>query len=159
MATQDQVFAVRLQAKDPIGVIAIVSVANVAALPTTPKPQTLYYLEDLKEYRVHNSVDWVNQEVKLSDLAYSAYIDAYGENQAVIRALKEIMRSLAQELYIAQHNSGAESVVFQNLTTMANFYKSIIGMAEEDDAKGDAVSTGRMFRTHKPIIGGVMECR
>lgn len=157
MATQDQVFAVRLQTKDPIGVIAIVSVANAAALPLSPKPQTLYYLEDEKEYRTHNTVGWVNQEVKLADLAYSAYIDAYGENQAVIRALKEIMRSLAQELYIAQHNSGAESVVFQNLTTMSNFYKTIIAMAEEDDEKEEAVSTGRMFRVRKPTIGGVWE--
>ena len=157
MATQDQVFAVRLQTKDPIGVIAIVSVANVAALPATPKPQTLYYLEDVKEYRINNTVEWVNQEVKLSDESYAAYIDTYGESQAVIRALKEIMRSLAQELYVAQHNSGAESVVFQNLTTMANFYKTIIAMAEEDDEKEEAVSTGRMFRVRKPTIGGVWE--
>ena len=157
MATQDQVFSVRLQTKDPIGIIAIVHVANVAALPATPKPQTLYYLEDVKEYRTHNTVDWVNQEVKLADDTYATYIDAFGENQAVIRALKEIMRSLAQELYIAQHNSGAESVVFQNLSTMANFYKTIIAMAEEDDEKGEAVSTGRMFRVRKPTIGGVWE--
>lgn len=157
MATQDQVFAVRLQTKDPIGIIAIVSVSAVISLPAIPKPQTLYYVEDIQEYRVYNGATWDNQEIKLADETYVAFIDGYGESQAVIRALKEIMRSLAQELYVAQHNSGAESVQFQNLTTMANFYKTIISMAESDEAKAEGVGGGRIFKTRKPTIGGVWE--
>ena len=156
MATNTQIFNVRLSVKDPMGFISIVEVANVASLPVNPAAQTLYFVADISEYQAYEDNAWVRQDIEMSNAVMSTFIDLYGEMKAQLFIIKDFVRSIGKKLWITQHNDGSESFQYQNLTTMYNFYKGMMDDLKEDVAEESNSNTGRYVRTKKPVIGGML---
>jgi hypothetical protein len=155
MATNAQIFEMRLSLKEPNGFNTIVESANISALPVSPIAQTLYYVIDINEYREHESGEWERQDVEMSNERMGIFIDLYGMTKAKLYIIKELVRSLGQKLYTAQYSNGSESTVFQNLTTMRNYYKDLMDDLKEDIAEESGSSTGFYASTKKPNIGGM----
>lgn len=156
MATNAQIFDMRLSLKDPIGFIAVVEVANAAALPTTPLAQTLYFVADVSEYHAYEDSAWSRQDVEMSNERMGTFIDLYGVTKARYYVVKEYVRSLGKKLWIAQNNNGSESFVYQNLTTMRSFYEKMLEELNEDVVTEEGTSTGRYFKTKPRCIGGML---
>ena len=154
MATFDQVKTVRLRIHDPLGFINLVEAEE---LPATPANQTAYTITDSGVYQECRNEIWSDVPLEISDEQIKLLIDLYGVDGATVQSVKNIMMSLGKQLWLAQHNSGTETVVYQNLTTMYNFYKNMLASMKEDIAVSEGVSTGRIFNTTRPIIGGVEE--
>ena len=154
MATFDQVKTVRLRIHDPLGFI---NLAEAEELPATPANQTAYTITDSGVYQEYRNEVWSNVPIEISDEQIKLLIDLYGVDRATVQSVKNIMMSLGKQLWLAQHNSGTEMVVYQNLTTMYNFYKNMLASMKQDIAVSEGVSTGRIFNTTRPIIGGVEE--
>lgn len=154
MATFDQVKTVRLRIHDPLGFINLVEAEE---LPATPANQTAYTITDSGVYQECSNEVWSNVPLEISDEQIKLLIDLYGVDRATVQSVKNIMMSLGKQLWLAQHNSGTETVIYQNLTTMYNFYKNTLASMKEDIAVSEGVSTGRIFNTTRPIIGGVEE--
>lgn len=150
MATQADIFAVRLKIRDPGEVIAFIAVST---LPTTYAAQTAYLLSTDSRYYVSG----VAVSLKVSDATLSSLIDSYGVNGAVTRAITLIIASLIESMAIAKFSTGTESIDYQTLSNAVNFYKAIKLLYEEEDDKETGNSTGRFVRTCKPVIGGVRE--
>jgi hypothetical protein len=151
----------RLRIKDPLGAIAILSVATEAArlAITTPARQTAYCQADTGVYYVYD-VDlaaWVAKDVLISDTRLNTLIDLYGVAGAAPRVIKDIMAELGQRLYVARTADGAGSTDYQNLSTMKEFYKDLAESMVEEAKVEAGKSSGRYLRirTH-PHIGGGM---
>jgi hypothetical protein len=160
MAAWADTVELRLRIKDPLGAIAILSVANEAArlAVTAPARQTAYLQADTGTYYFYDEglAAWDPVDLLLSDTRINVLIDLLGVNLAAPRAVKDIMAELVQKLHIARTADGAASTDYQILTTMLNAYKTIAASMEEVAAVDSGSSTGRMFRMRRPLIGGGM---
>lgn len=160
MASFADIVELRLRIKDPLGVIAILSVADAEArlAVTPPARQTAYKQLDSGDYYVYDEdlAAWKPEDLLLSDARLGVLVDLYGVAKAAPRVVKEIMAELGRRLYIAQTQEGIHTTVYQNLSTMKSYYKDLAATMEEDNAKDEGTSTGRYFRTRDPIIGGGM---
>ncbi|HRV28733.1 MAG TPA: hypothetical protein PLN48_14910 [Lachnospiraceae bacterium] len=154
MATFDQVKTVRLRIHDPLGFINLVETDE---LPATPANQTAYTITDSGVYQEYRSEVWTDVPLEISDEQIKLLIDLYGVDGAAIQAIKNIMMSLGQKLGLESHSSGTETVKYQSLSSLYNFYKNMLASMKEDIAVSEGVSTGRIFNTTRPIIGGVEE--
>jgi hypothetical protein len=160
MASWSDLSELRLRIKDPLGAIALLSVANEAArlAITAPARQTAYLQADAGVYYLFDSelASWDAQDLLLSDSRLSVLIDLYGVAKAAPRAVKDIMAELGRKLYIARTSDGAGSTDYQNLTTMKDFYKDLAASMEEEVAVDAGTSTGRYLRMRRPSVGGGM---
>jgi hypothetical protein len=160
MATWTDLKELRLRIKDPLGAIALETVANEAArlAITSPARQTAYQQADTGAYYVYDSdlSAWEAKDLLLSDSRLGVLIDVWGVALAAPRAVKDIMAELGQRLYIARTADGAGSTDYQNLTTMKDFYKDLAASMVEQAAVDTGTSTGRMFHMRSPHIGGGM---
>lgn len=160
MAVWADTVELRLRIKDPLGVIAITSVADAAAriAVTYPARQTAYKQLDTGDYWIYDAdlLAWEAVNLLLSDTRIGILIDLLGVAAAAPRAIKDIMAELAPKLYIAKTSDGAGSTDYQNLTTMMNAYKAIAASLEEVAAADAGTSGGRYFRIRRPHIGGGM---
>ena len=151
---------VRLKIKDPLGAIAILSVADATArlAVTAPARQTAYLQIDTGVYYTYDEslAAWEACDLLMSDTRINVLIDLLGVASAAARAIKDIMAELVQRLYIARTSDGAGSTDYQNLTTMLNAYKVIAASLEEVAAADAGTSTGRYLRMRRPRIGGGM---
>jgi len=160
MALFADIVELRLRIKDPLGVIAILSVADATArlAVTAPARQTAYKQLDTGDYWIYDAdlAVWAAEDLLLSDTRLGVLIDLYGVAGSAPRVVKEIMAELGRRLYIAQTADGAGSTTYQNLSTMKSFYKDLAATFEEEAAVDAGTSTGRYFRTHHVHIAGGM---
>ncbi|MDD5303041.1 MAG: hypothetical protein PHS14_08010 [Elusimicrobia bacterium] len=160
MAVFADIAELRLRIKDPLGAIAILSVADAAArlALTTPSRQTAYKQLDTGDYWTYDAdlAQWEAKDLLLSDATLGTLIDLYGVAAAAPRAIKDIMAELGQRLYIARTNDGAGATDYQNLATTYRFYKDLAATMEEAAAVDAGTSQGRYGRTRRrPIAGGM----
>jgi hypothetical protein len=158
MAVFADISELRLRIKDPLGVIAFLSVADKAALYAVAAParQTAYLQIDTGDYHIYEGGAWEPQDLLLSDMRLGLLIDLYGIAGAAPRAIKEIKAELGRRLYVAQISDGAGSTIYQNLTTMRAFYDDLIATFEQAAEKDAGTSCGRYLRIRHPHIGGGM---
>lgn len=156
MATNAEIFETRIALKDPIGFTSIIEVANSAALPATPIAQALYFITDVGEFHAFKDSVWERQDVEMSNTRMGTFIDLYGTTKARYYIVKEFIRSLGQKLWLAQTNNGSENYVYQNLTTMHNFYEMLLESLKEEVAEESGSNAGRYVKTKKPLIGGML---
>jgi len=160
MALQTDITELRLRIKDPLGVIAIVSVADATArlAVTSPARQTTYKQLDTGDYWIYDAdlAAWEAVNVLLSDTRLGLLIDLYGVVEAIPHVYKEIVRELGPRLSIVRTADGAGSTEYTNLLAMYDYYKKLTSEAEEEAAVDAGTSTGRYFRTHRPHIAGGM---
>ena len=160
MATQEQIFSLRLKIADPPGFIGFMEVANAAALPATPASQTAYLQADTGEYKATDLTsgatpsDYEAQTLAISDAVLGGYIDSYGEDSAVCQAIKQIIANLGREMRIKKLDGGADSTEYQSLSDLMSYYKDLLSICSDNTAAGQNASTGRMFKTNTPEIAG-----
>lgn len=160
MATFADIVELRLRIKDPLGSIAILSVANEAArlALAAPARQTAYKQLDTEVYWTWDEelADWEAKDLLLSDARIGVLIDLYGVALAAPRAVHDIKAELGQRIAIASSSDGAGSTSYTSLRDMYQFYKDLAASMVEEVAVDSGTSTGRYLRTRRPSIGGGM---
>jgi hypothetical protein len=161
MATWADTVELRLRIKDPLGAIAILSVANEAArlAVTNPARQTAYLQADMGTYYFYDEslAAWEPVDLLLSDTRINVLIDLYGVALAAPRAVNDIKAELGQKIAIARTADGAASTDYTSLKDMYQFYKDLAASMVEEVAVDAGTSTGRMFCMRRPSIGGGMQ--
>lgn len=160
MATWEDTVELRLRIKDPLGAIAIASVADESDRTSLDAParQTAYKQLDTGEYWTYDAdvAAWEPVDLLISDSRIGALIDLYGIASAAPRVVKDIMAELGRRLFVTRTQDGAGSTDYQNLSSMKEFYKDLAASMEETAAVEAGVSTGRYLRMHRPCIAGGM---
>ncbi len=160
MASAAQIKTLRLEIKDPYGIIDIQYSVDLASLPSAPAPQTAYLVaSDGAYYKTDKdsgaaAADYARIPIRLSDVTLGQYIDVYGVARAPGVSLRNIAKTIGAEIPLVRTTNGAESIEYQNIMEMYRYYKAL---ADDSDAQADVDghnATGRYFRTHTPTIGG-----
>jgi hypothetical protein len=161
MAIQSDIFELRLRVKDPLGFIALVSVADEAArlAVSAPARQTAYLQADTGAYYEYDAelAAWKAVDLLVSDARIGLKIDLYGLALAAPRVVRDIMSELGQKIAIVSRTAGADKTQYQTLGDMMAFYKTLAASMEDDAAKDAGMSTGGYFRTRRPSVAGGME--
>ncbi len=158
MATNAQIFEVRLAVKDPLGYIAIVEVANATALPSSPIAQTLYYVVAIKEYQAYEDGAWTRQDVAISNDRISALYDLYADiNKVAQKLVNDLLIYYGQiaAMGYKSTSNGSESFDKQTLSDIISFYKALRDSFKEESAETNGSSTGYYAVTKKPNVGGM----
>lgn len=160
MAVFADTVELRLRIKDPLGAIAILSVATEAArlAVTSPARQTAYLQADTGVYYVYDSdlAAWEAKDLLISDARINTLIDLYGVAASSPRVIKDIIAELGRRLYIARTADGAGSTDYQSLRDLHQFYKDLVATMEEEVAADAGASTGLYGHIRRPHIGGGM---
>jgi hypothetical protein len=160
MATQDQIFDLRIKIADPPGFISFAEVSDSASLPESPVSQTAYLQADTGEYKstevtsAATADDYEVETLSISDAVLSDLIDTYGEASAVCRAIKRVVAQLGNEMRIKKLDGGADSTEYQSLADLVSYYNDLLDIFSDQKASEENADTGRMFKTKSPIIGG-----
>lgn len=154
MATFADIKSVRLKIKDPLGYINLVEVSE---LPSTAASQTAYTLTDSGVYQKLTGTIWSTLKLEISDASISTYIDLYGIDKAVVKCIQEILMSVGKSMGMVSFNSGTESVEYQTLKSIYDFYKGMIASLNDDIQETSGTNTGRFIPTLNARIGGVSE--
>ena len=154
MATFADIKSVRLKIKDPLGYINLVEVSE---LPSTVASQTAYTLTDSGVYQKLENATWKTIKLEISDASISTYIDLYGVEKAVVKCVQEILMSVGKSMGTLRFNSGTESVEYQTLKSIYDFYKGMIASLNDDIQVTSGTNTGRFIPTLNARIGGVSE--
>jgi hypothetical protein len=155
MATFTQIKSIRLILNDPANFIDLVSVANTAALPGTPAPQTAYFVADISTYKMHNGTAYVSiNDLQVSDGRISEWFDAYGERGAVMRGYAAIIQRLGQQLQMVKNSDGAESTEYTSIDKMLAYYRQVSADYDKIVASETNKDTGRWGKLAAPEIAG-----
>lgn len=149
MATFEEIKEVRLRISDPFGVINLIEVANKAALPTDPAPQTNYktadtgyYWETTKTTGATDS-DYTIVELQVSDDRIEGWIDSDGVDYATCQGLKQITTQIGKEYGIKKNTAGSDSTEWQALGDLYGYYKDLLKGCTESYEKGKGNSSSR----------------
>ena len=160
MATTLQIFEVRLRISDPAGFISFIEVADTASLPTDPASQTAYLVTaDGNYYSTEKTIgatpaDYSIEELKVSDVRISAWIDAADVDTATCMALKAIISQIGQSMQIKRNDAGADSTEYQSLKDTYEYYKGLLLLCSEEKQSNNNNNSGRYSGTVQPEIGG-----
>lgn len=155
MATQDEIFTVRLRISDPAGFIAF---SEVTSLPSTPASQTAYlydgsYYATEKESSATIS-DYEIQTLRISDSVIEGYIDDSSVQGAMCESIKQLIAALGMEMRIKSLSGGADTTEYQSLSDLSTYYKDLLSICVDDKKEDAGNNTGRMFTTMAVEIGG-----
>lgn len=163
MATVTEIISVRITINDP-PCIAIAVVADKAALPTDPEPQTVYRATDTGRYWETDSnpaveANYTNPKLYLADTTISSLFDDHGHDKASYKCIRLIMAKLGKELQIVRTSSGTESTEYTSLRDTYQYYKDLLKeFAIEKDENTDS-GTGQWLRTRsqrRHVAGGLL---
>lgn len=155
MATFAQIKTVRLILNDPANFIDLLSVANTAALPASPAPQTAYFVADISIWKLHNGTAYVSiTDLQVSDSRIGEWFDAYGESVAVVRGYAAIIQRLGQMLQMVKNSAGAESTEYTSLDKMLAYYRRVSADYSALVASEASKDTGRWGKLAAPEIAG-----
>ena len=160
MATDDQIFDVRLRISDPPGFIRFITVADKASLPSEPKPQTAYKVTaDGNYYSTEKTTgatadDYSIEDLRVSDDRISNWIDLGGEDYATCQSLKAILSQIGTELGIKKNETGAESVEYTTLKDTYEYYKDLLSQCNSEKQSNEGNSSGLYSRSKQPEIAG-----
>lgn len=159
MATNSQIFEIRTLIRDPIDSFnSIVEVANVAALPSSPIAQTLYFIVDIKEYQLYEDGAWARQDIVVSNDRIGTLYDLYADiNKVAARLVGDLIVYYGQLAALAYKSTsnGSETFDKQTLSDILAFYKSLRDSFKEESAEESGSSTGFYAVTKKPNVGGM----
>ena len=159
MASFAEITEARLKLKDPAGPIQFAEVANFAAIPSTPVFQTGYRATDTGYYYValdSPPVTLIDEPVALavSDDRLSEMIDTYGVDEAVCKAIYDVMASIGQQLTVAKDSTGVESVEYTALKDQMAYLRDLRRQCKEQNAESSGSNTGRYATTTAVEIAG-----
>lgn len=160
MATNTQIFDVRLRISDPPGFIAFEEEATTGDLPAAPASQTAYLVTaDGNYYSTEKTAgatesDYEIEELLISDARIGNWIDMGGEDFATCQALKAILGQLGRSMQIKKNATGAESVEYQTLADSYSYYKGILTLCSEEKKSNEGNNSGKWGGSADPIIAG-----
>ena len=160
MASDSQIFNVRLRIDDPAGFINFESVADTASLPADPSPQTAYKVVSTGAYVSTELTtgatpsDYDPVDLRVSDVRIGAWIDSKGEDYATCQALSAIISKIGNELVFVRNKAGAEDVEYTSLRDTLSYYKDLKAACSEESKKNNKNSTGRWGGSKEYIPGG-----
>jgi hypothetical protein len=134
---------IRLRIKDPYGVLYF---ETVTTLPTEYDPQTAYIFEE-RYY-----IDGEKVLLKVSDDQINEWLALGDINTATIAALQSCKAGLAQELFVVQTDSGADSQKYQDLEKLAKFYDDQIKEYEKLICKKENPTLKKYGKFKKPCF-------
>jgi hypothetical protein len=146
--------SIRMELRDPAGVNDIVYAGE---LPASGDPGVAYYLNsDGKYYEWSNLLEaWEVLPLKVSD-AYIRQMVITRGSRAILFLIDYLIAGL--NTGAVSFSAGAESVHLPSLKDLLDFYKALRQVKEAELSRAAGMNTGRIFRTPKRPIGGVMEC-
>lgn len=151
MATFDQIKEVRLTISDPPGFIDFIEVADFNALPATQVAQTAYKAIDTGTYYDKSTGSWLAERLLVSDADISTWIDAFGVQGAVRKAVERILATLPAHMQIVKNSDGAESTEFLKLLDLQKFYRQWLDDLTPPD---QTVNTSRRGKSAAVCIAG-----
>jgi hypothetical protein len=160
MATNEQIFDVRLRISDPPGFITFAEVATKTDLPATPASQTAYLVAaDGNYYSTEKPSDaapsdYSVEELLVSDARIGNWIDLSGEDSATCNSLKGIISQIGRSLQIKKNATGADSVEYQTLKDTYDYYKSMLALCSEEKKSNAGNNSGKWGQTVQPEIAG-----
>lgn len=160
MATWAQVKSVRLQVHDPANAVFLESVATKSALPAAPLHQAVYHVEsddtywETTETSGADPTDYTAVDLRISDERIEALIDSYGVDAARCHVIRDIARSIADELRIVRITDGADSTEYADMRSAYKTYQDMADDCAEETKVNASNSSGRMYATTDPEIAG-----
>jgi hypothetical protein len=153
MNTAQDLYSIRMELRDPAGVNDIV---YAETLPASGDPGIAYYLTGDGKYYKWNSLleAWEVLPLKVSDAYIRQMVITHG-NRAILFLIDYLIAGL--NTGAVSFSAGAESVHLPSLKDLLDFYKAMRQVKEAELSRAAGMNTGRIFRTRKPPIGGVME--
>jgi hypothetical protein len=144
--------SIRMELRDPAGVNDIV---YAETLPESGDFNVAYFYDN-KYYRWNNLLDeWEVLPLKVSDAYIRQMVITHG-NRGILFLIDYLIAGL--NTGAVSFSSGAESVHLQSLKDLLDFYKTLRQIKEAEIARAEGMNTGRIFRTPRRPVGGVMEC-
>jgi hypothetical protein len=145
--------SIRMELRDPAGVNDIV---YAETLPASGDPGLAYYHNgDGKYYRWSGLLDeWEVLLLKVSD-AYIRQMTITHGNRGILFLIDYLIAGL--NTGAVSFSAGAESVHLPSLKDLLDFYRAMRQAKEAELSRAAGTNTGRIFRTPKRPIGGVME--
>jgi hypothetical protein len=148
---EEYVTLIRMELRDPAGVNDIV---YAETLPASGDPAVAYF-HDEKYYRWDNLLEeWETLPLKLSDAYIRQMVITHGR-RGILFLIDYLIAGL--NTGAVSFSAGAESVHLPGLKDLLDFYLALRQMKEAEIARAEGMNTGRIFRTPKRPIGGVME--
>lgn len=151
MATFSEIKETRLTIADPPGFIDFLEVVNFAALPGSQIAQTGYKSVDTGTYYDKSSGAWLPENLMVSDPDLSTWIDTFGIQGAVRKAIERIIATLPARMQLVKNTDGAESSEFLKLLDLQKFYRDWLSDLTPPD---QTVNTSRMGSARRPCIAG-----
>lgn len=154
MATFEEIKTVRLSISDPIDAINFLEVETKDDLPTAPIPQTIYKAVDTGIYwytEIEENAapeNYLVSELQVNDTRIGSWIDTYGVNKAIRRALNQIIARLGAKIQMVRNSTGSESIEFTGLLESYKFYKSILQDYKDDDDAENGNNSGLFGSVH-----------
>ena len=146
------VFEIRRSIGDPITNDFIL----VDEIPETAQQNTAYTTGN-GEYKYWDGVEWRVYNLKFSDQYIKMLSGQMGRINASIRLINNLIAQIDPNDYITSGNAGEQSVSFLSLSEILHYYQTLKEVLLEEQAAEAGFNSGRMFRTKKRFIGGVLE--
>ena len=158
MTDFEKIVQVRIAINDP-DVIAILSVDDSDDLPETANPQTAYYTEDTGYYYITDELEpeadeWEIAELLISDSQILTIINSIGIDKAPCRIFDLISRKLGAKKQLIRTNSGSESVEYNRILDLYNYYKKLSDDCTAQYNSDNNNDTGKIGQTTQPTIAG-----
>lgn len=156
MASTSQIHSLRIDITDPPEIIQIISVANLAALPIEPKPQTAYYIIASARYVYTEKTtgaapkNYTDLDLFLSDAKLNSLLNTFGHDVSIYKALKLISSKLWSRLLTVKNTDGATATEYIRLKDLYDYYKALISDFKSETTAG----TGGYYKTKTPTIAG-----
>ena len=160
MATRAEIIEIRLRIADPANVINIIDVDTLADLPTTPAPQTSYYVVATGNYMATietsgaQESDYNILSLRVADSYITLLVTTYGLEKAICYCFQLILTQLGNELRIVRNQDGTESTQFADIKQMMDFYRQLRTDCIEHSKELNNNSTGKAMRSRRPPIAG-----
>jgi hypothetical protein len=143
--------SIRMELRDPAGVNDIV---YAESLPTTGDFNVAYFYNDTY-YKWNILLEaWEVLPLKVSDAYIRQMVITHG-NRGILFLIDYLIAGL--NTGAVSFSAGAESVHLPSLKDLLDFYRSLRQIKEAEIVRAEGMNTGRIFRTPKRPVGGVME--
>ena len=157
MATQEQIFSLRIIINDPENIISFASYASEASFPVSNQSESIgYFAEDVEFYYKWNGSSYIKiEDFEFDDTILSIFIDEKENiNYAACKAFTVLKSRAIKALTIKSDKTGQESTTFTLLKETVDVYSDLCNSyynKYQDDIGNDS---GKYISLCKPNISG-----
>ena len=148
----NEIIEVRRKIGDPITPDFIL-VEDLPALPF----QDVAYTTGNGVYQYFDGVEWRLYSLKFSNNYILELIKKHGVIRASIRLIDNLIARIDPTAYLSSANTGGQSMSFQSLGEIMEFYERLRDRLLEEEAEEAGMNSGLMLETKRRPVGGVLE--